>query len=220
MGECYELSKQNSAIGVDSLRKLATACSLKSEEFETAFDNVVVAIAVFPKGFEDQNGTDPYPVDPRGGDEPQHDSVLVEVEYPALFQSGNAIQLAVKTDEFVYEENAPFVSVLLENLNGETLNDTLFEFTDGVWPETFTWEKYPLAPGSYLLTAKIYDGKDENPDVRQWDFEVKAQIADGCGDCWYMVSLSNVVLDKVNPSDVNVLYWWNEQSVNGKYWQY
>lgn len=182
--------------------------------------DVVLALAIFPKGFEDQNGTDPYPVDPRGGDEPQHDSVLVEVEYPALFQSGNAIQLAVKTDEFVYEENAPFVSVRLEDLGGEPLQDTLFEFTDGEWPEIFTWEKYPLAPGSYLLTAKIYDGKDENPDVRQWDFEVKAQIADGCGDCWYMVSLSNVVLDKVNPSDVNVLYWWNEQSMNGKYWQY
>ena len=186
----------------------------------TVYDDVVIVLAIYPTGFEDQNGTDPYPVDPNGGDDPQHDSVLVEVVYPALFQSGNGIQLAVKTDEFVYEESAPFVSVLLEDLSGEPLVDTLFEFTDGEWPETFTWEKYPLAPGRYLLTAKIYDGKNQNPDIRQWDFEVKAQIADGCSDCWYMVSLSNVVLDKVNPSDVNVLYWWNEQSVNGKYWQY
>ena len=198
---------------LDSLENLMDSSSPEDGD-------VVLALAIFPKGFEDQNGIDPYPVDPNGGDEPQHDSVLVEVVYPALFQSGNAIQLAVKTDEFVYEESAPFVSVLLEDLSGEPLNDTLFEFSDGEWPETFTWEKFPLAPGRYLLTAKIYDGKNQNPDVRQWDFEVKAQIADECSDCWYMVSLSNVVLDKVNPSDVNVLYWWNEQSVNGKYWQY
>jgi hypothetical protein len=137
-----------------------------------------------------------------------------------LLQSGNAIQLAVKTDKFVNGENDPFVSVLLQDLNGEPLEDEIFEFTNGEWPEVFTWEKYPLAPGRYLMTAKIYDGTDQHPDVREWDFEVKAQIADECGDCWYMVSLSNVVLDEVKPSDVNVLYWWNEQSMNGKYWQY
>lgn len=223
--QAYYMSAE---VDEDSMARIEARCDsidlLMQEWTEnqeaTMYDDVVIVLAIYPKGFEEQNGTDPYPVDPRGGDEPQHDSVLVEVEYPALFQSGNAIQLAVKTDEFVYEENAPFVSVRLEDLGGEPLQDTLFEFTDGEWPEIFTWEKYPLAPGSYLLTAKIYDGKDENPDVRQWDFEVKAQIADGCGDCWYMVSLSNVVLDKVNPSDVNVLYWWNEQSMNGKYWQY
>ncbi len=220
LGECAVLKQNNPDIELDSLRKLVETCSQKENEMTKALETAVFVMAIFPKGFEDQNGTDPYPVDPNGGDDPQHDSVLVEVVYPALFQSGNGIQLAVKTDEFVYEESAPFVSVLLEDLSGEPLVDTLFEFTDGEWPETFTWEKYPLAPGRYLLTAKIYDGKNQNPDIRQWDFEVKAQIADGCSDCWYMVSLSNVVLDKVNPSDVNVLYWWNEQSVNGKYWQY
>lgn len=220
LGECVVFNQNNPDIELDSLRKLAETCSQKESEWKKASESAVFVMVLFPKGFEDQNGTDPYPVDPNGGDDPQHDSVLVEVVYPALFQSGNGIQLAVKTDEFVYEESAPFVSVLLEDLSGEPLVDTLFEFTDGEWPETFTWEKYPLAPGRYLLTAKIYDGKNQNPDIRQWDFEVKAQIADGCSDCWYMVSLSNVVLDKVNPSDVNVLYWWNEQSVNGKYWQY
>ena len=196
----------------DSISQLMNEWTEKQES--TMYNDMVIVLAIYPKGFEDQNGTDPYPL------EPQRDTILAEVEYPALFQSGNGIQLAVKTDEFVYEEIAPFVSVRLEDLGGEPLQDTLFEFTDGEWPETFTWEKYPLAPGRYLLTAKIYDGKNQNPDVRQWDFEVKTQIADECSDCWYMVSLSNVVLDKVNPSDENVLYWWNEQSVNGKYWQY
>jgi hypothetical protein len=216
LGECMVLKQENPGIGLDSLQKLAEVCSRKSAEIEKAYESAVFVMAIFPKGFEEENGIFDIP----DHHDQQRDTVLAEVEYPALFQSGNGIQLAVKTDEFVYEEIAPFVSVRLEDLGGEPLQDTLFEFTDGEWPETFTWEKYPLAPGRYLLTAKIYDGKNQNPDVRQWDFEVKAQIADGCSDCWYMVSLSNVVLDKVNPSDVNVLYWWNEQSVNGKYWQY
>ena len=168
--------------------------------------DMVLALAIFPKGFEkDSSGSEP---------------VEVVLKYPALLQSGNAIQLAVKTDKFVKGENDPFVSVLLQDLNGEPLKDEIFEFKNGEWPEVFTWEKYPLAPGRYLMTAKIYDGTGEHPDVREWDFEVKSQIADECGDCWYMVSLSNVVLAEVEPSDVNVLYWWNEQSMNGKYWQY
>ena len=216
LGECAVLNQNNPDIELDSLRKLVETCSQKENEMAKALETAVFVMAIFPKGFEEENGIFDIP----DHHDQQHDSVLVEVVYPALFQSGNGIQLAVKTDEFVYEESAPFVSVLLEDLSGEPLVDTLFEFTDGEWPETFTWEKYPLAPGRYLLTAKIYDGKNQNPDIRQWDFEVKAQIADECSDCWYMVSLSNVVLDKVNPSDVNVLYWWNEQSVNGKYWQY
>ncbi len=216
LGECAVLNQNNPDIEMDSLRKLVETCSQKENEIAKALETAVFVMAIFPKGFEEENGIFDIP----DHHDQQHDSVLAEVEYPALFQSGNGIQLAVKTDEFVYEESAPFVSVLLEDLSGEPLVDTLFEFTDGEWPETFTWEKYPLAPGRYLLTAKIYDGKNQNPDIRQWDFEVKAQIADECSDCWYMVSLSNVVLDKVNPSDVNVLYWWNEQSVNGKYWQY
>ena len=216
LGECAVFNQNNPDIELDSLQKLAEVCSRKSAEIEKAYESAVFVMAIFPKGFEEENGIFDIP-----DHHDQHrDTILAEVEYPALFQSGNGIQLAVKTDEFVYEESAPFVSVLLEDLSGEPLVDTLFEFTDGEWPETFTWEKYPLAPGRYLLTAKIYDGKNQNPDIRQWDFEVKAQIADECSDCWYMVSLSNVVLDKVNPSDVNVLYWWNEQSVNGKYWQY
>lgn len=208
LGECMVLNQQNPDIGLDSLQKLTEVCSQKSNEIQKAYESAVFVMAIFPKGFEDINGVDD------DGEEQEE----IEVVYPALFLSGNAIQLAVKTDKFVYEESAPFVSVLLENLNGETLYDKLFEFTDGAWPEIFTWEKYPLAPGRYLLTAKIYDGTNQNPEVRQWDFEVKAQIA-GSGE-WHMVSLWNVDFDKYDWSDDGVFYWWDEFAIYGKYWQY
>lgn len=169
-----------------------------------------IALAIFPAGFEDINGVD-------DDGEKQEE---VEVVYPALFWSGNAIQLAVKTDDFVNEEGTPFVSVMLENLSDEPLLDTLMEFPNGGWPEMFTWEKYPLAAGMYHVVAKIYNGKGDNPDVREWTFEVKSQIADSGEGQWYMVSLWNVDFDKYDWSDDGVFYWWDEFAIYGKYWQY
>ena len=169
-----------------------------------------IALAIFPKGFEDINGVE-------DDGEKQEE---VEVVYPALFWSGNAIQLAVKTDDFVNEEGAPFVSVMLENLSDEPLLDTLMEFPNGGWPEVFTWEKYPLAAGMYHVVAKIYNGKGDNPDVREWTFEVKDVIENDCGDCWQMVALSNVDFEKYEWNDNEVFYWWDEFAIYGKYWQY
>lgn len=169
-----------------------------------------IALAIFPAGFEDINGVD-------DDGEKQEE---VEVVYPALFWSGNAIQLAVKTDDFVNEEGAPFVTVMLENLSDEPLLDTLMEFPNGGWPEVFTWEKYPLAAGMYHVVAKIYNGKGDNPDVREWTFEVKDVIENDCGDCWQMVALSNVDFEKYEWNDNEVFYWWDEFSIYGKYWQY
>lgn len=210
LGECMVLNQQNPDIGLDSLQKLAEVCSQKSNEIQKAYESAVFVMAIFPAGFEDINGVD-------DDGEKQEE---VEVVYPALFWSGNAIQLAVKTDDFVNEEGTPFVSVMLENLSDEPLLDTLMEFPNGGWPEMFTWEKYPLAAGMYHVVAKIYNGKGDNPDVREWTFEVKSQIADSGEGQWYMVSLWNVDFDKYDWSDDGVFYWWDEFSIYGKYWQY
>lgn len=169
-----------------------------------------IALAIFPAGFEDINGVE-------DDGEKQEE---VEVVYPALFWSGNAIQLAVKTDDFVNEKATPFVSVMLENLSDEPLLDTLMEFPNGGWPEVFTWEKYPLAAGMYHVVAKIYNGEGDNPDVREWTFEVKDVIENDCGDCWQMVALSNVDFEKYEWNDNEVFYWWDEFAIYGKYWQY
>lgn len=210
LGECMVLNQQNPDIGLDSLQKLAEVCSQKSNEIQKAYESAVFVMAIFPKGFEDINGVD-------DDGEKQEE---VEVVYPALFWSGNAIQLAVKTDDFTNEVETPFVSVMLENLSDEPLLDTLMEFPNGGWPEVFTWEKYPLAAGMYHVVAKIYNGKGDNPDVREWTFEVKSQIADSGEGQWYMVSLWNVDFDKYDWSDDGVFYWWDEFSIYGKYWQY
>lgn len=210
LGECMVLNQQNPDIGLDSLQKLAEVCSQKSNEIQKAYESAVFVMAIFPKGFEDVNGVD-------DDGEKQEE---VEVVYPALFWSGNAIQLAVKTDDFVNEEGAPFVSVMLENLSDEPLLDTLMEFPNGGWPEVFTWEKYPLAAGLYHVVAKIYNGKGDNPDVREWTFEVKDVIENDCGDCWQMVALSNVDFDNYKWNDNEVFYWWDEFAIYGKYWQY
>ncbi len=210
LGECMVLNQQNPDIGLDSLQKLAEVCSQKSNEIQKAYESAVFVMAIFPKGFEDINGVD-------DDGEKQEE---VEVVYPALFWSGNAIQLAVKTDDFVNEEGAPFVSVMLENLSDEPLLDTLMEFPNGGWPEVFTWEKYPLAAGMYHVVAKIYNGEGDNPDVREWTFEVKDVIENDCGDCWQMVALSNVDFEKYEWNDNEVFYWWDEFAIYGKYWQY
>lgn len=210
LGECMVLNQQNPDISLDSLQKLAEVCSQKSNEIQKAYESAVFVMAIFPAGFEDVNGVD-------DDGEKQEE---VEVVYPALFWSGNAIQLAVKTDDFVNEEGAPFVSVMLENLSDEPLLDTLMEFPNGGWPEVFTWEKYPLAAGMYHVVAKIYNGKGDNPDVREWTFEVKDVIENDCGDCWQMVALSNVDFEKYDWSDDGVFYWWDEFAIYGKYWQY
>lgn len=201
----------------DGYAKLGEYSGLIGERFQQsildeqkAYESAVFVMAIFPKGFEDVNGVD-------DDGEKQEE---VEVVYPALFQSGNAIQLAVKTDDFANEEGSPFVSVMLENLSDEPLLDTLMEFPNGDWPEVFTWEKYPLAAGMYHVVAKIYNGKGDNPDVREWTFEVKSQIADSGEGQWYMVSLWNVDFDKYDWSDDGVFYWWDEFAIYGKYWQY
>lgn len=201
----------------DGYAKLGEYSGLIGERFQQsildeqkAYESAVFVMAIFPKGFEDINGVD-------DDGEKQEE---VEVVYPALFQSGNAIQLAVKTDDFTNEVETPFVSVMLENLSDEPLLDTLMEFPNGGWPEVFTWEKYPLAAGMYHVVAKIYNGKGDNPDVREWTFEVKSQIADSGEGQWYMVSLWNVDFDKYDWSDDGVFYWWDEFSIYGKYWQY
>lgn len=180
----------------------------------TVYDDVVIVLAIYPTGFEDQNEPDDDSGN-NGSDDPEK-----KITYPALFLSGNAIQLAVKTDDFANEEGSPFVSVMLENLSDEPLLDTLMEFPNGGWPEMFTWEKYPLAAGMYHVVAKIYNGKGDNPDVREWTFEVKSQIADSGEGQWYMVSLWNVDFDKYDWSDDGVFYWWDEFAIYGKYWQY
>lgn len=201
----------------DGYAKLGEYSGLIGERFQQsilgeqkAYESAVFVMAIFPAGFEDVNGVD-------DDGEKQEE---VEVVYPALFWSGNAIQLAVKTDDFANEEGSPFVSVMLENLSDEPLLDTLMEFPNGGWPEMFTWEKYPLAAGMYHVVAKIYNGKGDNPDVREWTFEVKSQIADSGEGQWYMVSLWNVDFDKYDWSDDGVFYWWDEFSIYGKYWQY
>lgn len=210
LGECAVFNQNNPNIELDSLRKLAETCSQKENEIQKAYESAVFVMAIFPAGFEDVNNVD-------DDGEKQEE---VEVVYPALFWSGNAIQLAVKTDDFANEEGSPFVSVMLENLSDEPLLDTLMEFPNGGWPEVFTWEKYPLAAGMYHVVAKIYNGKGDNPDVREWTFEVKSQIADSGEGQWYMVSLWNVDFDKYDWSDDGVFYWWDEFAIYGKYWQY
>lgn len=187
---------------MDSLQKLMDAGSSNG--------SVVIALAIFPAGFEDVNGVD-------DDGEKQEE---VEVVYPALFLSGNAIQLSVKTDDFANEEGSPFVSVMLENLSDEPLLDTLMEFPNGGWPEMFTWEKYPLAAGMYHVVAKIYNGEGNNPDVREWTFEVDDVIKNDCGDCWQMVALSNVDFENYKWNDNEVFYWWDEFTIFGEYWQY
>ena len=211
------------------MRRLsAQADSLGDLMQEIGEPEFVLALAIFPKGFEEENGIDAY--EP-GGDEPgkevphepdepgwDKDSVRMDVAYPLLLQSGNAVQLNVKTDKFVFEGNMPFVSVFLEDLGGNTIADSILEFSDYDLPEIATWEHYALAPGMYLLTAKIFNG--DTIEIREWDFEVKAQIADGCAGCWYMVSFADVDLDNFNKTDAEAIYWWNESVLMGKYWQY
>ena len=210
LGECYELTEEEHTVSMDSLLKLSKICSQKFDDSEMAFDsNFVIALAVYPVGFEAENELED---EGSGSTKPG-----TNTKYPALFLSGNAIQLAVKTDKFVQDEELPFVSVMLEYPDGET-KDTLIEFPNGGWPEMITWEQFPLGPGQYQLKAKVFDGK--NLEERKWKFVVNAQIAESGNGEWHMVSLWNVDFDSYVWNDDAVFYWWDEFAYFGKYWQY
>lgn len=180
----------------------------------------VVAVLIYPEGFEKANGiTDS---DEPGGDEPGKEGdnpelELLEIVNPRIQSSGNAIQFVAQTENFRYVQDYPFIAIMIENDDGELIvNDTIDE--GSWWPEETRWTQYPLAIGNYLLTATIFNG-DKKATYMQ-DFEVKSTIAEGKADSWHMVSLWNVDFDSYKWSDDGIFYWWDESSSVGKFWQY
>lgn len=179
----------------------------------------VVAVLVYPEGFEKANGiTDSGD---SGNDEPGKEGdaefELLEIVKPRILSSGNAIQFVAQTGNFRYVQDYPFIAIMIENDDGELIvNDTIDN--GSWWPEETRWTKYPLAFGNYLLTATIFNG-DQKATYMQ-DFEVKSTIAEGKADSWHMVSLWNVDFDSYKWSDDGIFYWWDESNAAGKFWQY
>ena len=181
-------------------------------------EEAVVAVIIYPEGFEAVNGIEES--GDSGNDEPWEDEPGKEypdIEKPLLLQSGNAIQLVVRTEHFEYRKDEPFIALVIENDDGQDIvNDSIRnEFG---WPEDWRWTHYPLATGNYLLTADIFDGL-KTLHFEQ-TFEVKSEIAEGKADSWQMVSLWNVDFDSYKWTDDGIFYWWDESSVVGKFWQY
>ena len=133
-----------------------------------------------------------------------------------LQPSGNAVRLELSTTEF--RAGGAQLRVTLENNDGKKLVDTLLAKTITKTPYSGEWEYYPLAAGTYLVTATLIRGKETF--VLEKDFEVKAEIA-SVEDGWRMISLANVDMDSVAwKGDDAKFFWWDETSPFGIIWQY
>jgi len=141
---------------------------------------------------------------------------LVEVSNPVLEWSGNAVRFTFNDTNYakVYE---PWVYVMLENIDGDKVADTLFCKEDAC---DFVWEKFPLSSGYYLFTAtaRVLDGRDTT--LLERDFEVESQISIAGANSWQMLSLASVDLDELPWDGDERFYWWAEGWNYGKYWQY
>ena len=133
-----------------------------------------------------------------------------------LQPSGNAVRLELSTTEF--RAGGAKLRVTLENNDGKKVVDTLLAKTITKTPYSGEWEYYPLAAGTYLVTATLVRGKETF--VLEKDFEVKAEIA-SVEDGWRMISLANVDMDSVAwKGDDAKFFWWDETSPFGIIWQY
>ena len=140
----------------------------------------------------------------------------VEVSNPVLEWSGNAVRFTFNDTNFV-KAFEPWVYVMLENIDGDKVADTLFCKENAC---DFVWEKFPLSSGYYLFTAtaRVLDGRDTT--LLERDFEVESQISIAGENSWQMLSLASVDLDELPWDGDERFYWWAEGWSYGKYWQY
>ena len=138
-----------------------------------------------------------------------------EVAEPVLEKSGNAIRFRFDGLGFPKGDDS-WVHILLENVKGDTLADTLFNCFDEYC--NIGWHRYSLSAGYYLFTAIMNDGV--NKETFERDFEIRGDIAIAGGNTWQMISLASVDLDELAWDGDEVFYWWAEEWNYGKYWQY
>lgn len=127
--------------------------------------------------------------------------------------SGNAFQLNLSTKgkAMVYSEGR---AVLMDAL-GVVMDSTEW-YVDSV-PDLERWEKRDLKPGRYVVNAKIRCPR--GVDVFERAFDVSPNVAEACDNCWQMISLESAEIDSLDKDDA-VVYWWDETSNYGLYWQY
>ena len=133
----------------------------------------------------------------------------LKIVKPKIEQSGNAILLTFDTENAdesavahveVIGENGPIVDTDIPNsvVNGGQ------------------WEMTPAPIGKFEVTLTV-GNEVQSAEYRDY-FEVASEITAAPGS-WQMVSLS--AFDKRSyKTDDATLYWWDEQSPVGDYWQY
>ena len=131
-------------------------------------------------------------------------------------QSGNAVRLNLKTNDFGANQSAMLL-VTLKDAQGVVLEiDTLAKKINDT-PYEHVWTKYPLLPGKYVLEATLDDGL--NADSFDTAFTVRAEIA-AAPNTWQMVSLSDVDEGEIVWDDDPVFYSWDESAEYGYAWKY
>jgi hypothetical protein len=131
-------------------------------------------------------------------------------------QSGNAVRLNLKTNDFGANQSAMLL-VTLKDAQGVVLEiDTLAKKINDT-PYEHVWTKYPLLPGKYVLEATLDDGL--NADSFDTAFTVRTEIA-VAPNAWQMVSLSDVDEGEIVWDDDPVFYSWDESAEYGYAWKY
>ena len=133
-----------------------------------------------------------------------------------VLQSGNVARYDFVIDKNVVTSSAD-VRVILVKEKDQVVDTTvsLMNSTEGKWMSKL------LPSGEYELISFVDEGQAEIPsEAFKQHFVVADRLAEGCKDCWHMVSLDNVFYDDIGLDDDAVFYWWNEESNYGDFWQY
>lgn len=141
----------------------------------------------------------------------------IDFVMPKLAKTGNAIQFSFSTTMFEVTRKVS-ARVRLETIAGDLVEEATI--SDSIVPPyRGVWEMFPLDAGRYILSATIGDAKESKK--YEEIFVVADEITTAAaGNAWQMISIGNIDKESFVWDGDAKLYWWDETSAMGEYWQY
>lgn len=154
------------------------------------------------------------PVEEPDTTKPVEPSVAI-VSDSAFLHTGSAFKLGYGIKGL--DTNAVTTAKLVVSLNGEVIIDSVM--ADDVM-ESFKsdWELIDAAAGDYTIQVIVQNGEWVDSSYKQ-NYTVDSVYTVAAKN-WQMVALSALDVDANGWSNGGVLYWWDETTPIGEYWQY
>lgn len=140
---------------------------------------------------------------------------VATVSDSAFLHTGSAFKLGYGIKGL--DTNAVTTAKLVVSLNGEVIIDSVM--ADDVM-ESFKsdWELIDAAAGDYTIQVIVQNGEWVDSSYKQ-NYTVDSVYTVAAKN-WQMVALSALDVDANGWSNGGVLYWWDETTPIGEYWQY